>query len=304
MDGSKYDQLSQRLEDLELNVSKLYNFNEAQDVWNECKKLATTFTSNLEHSINQALAYNKQFRYWSIFLDELIPGINDLTLSFRESNWLLYLSVLRRAMPLFFSFDRTNCSRWVPLYYNDCILLEETFPDLFEGFMEGDFTVTQSKRKCSAILVDQAPEKEYKKNAKGKGGIIGFTREKEAVAKWNIMRHEKMQYLKFLNDLCNLSSDSEDSLHQMYSPSATAEDWVYVTDIYLYIKKRMILFSSPKNHDIVNIATGVPIDAKEKEILLECISDGNKVYNNFVKSSLESHQKQLFDAIPKATNKI
>ena len=66
----------------------------------------------------------------------------------------------------------------------------------------------------------------------------------------------------------------------------------------------MNLFSSPKNHDIVNIATGVPIDAKEKEILLECISDGNKVYNNCVKSSLESHQKQLFDAIAKATNKI
>ena len=88
-----------------------------QNVLNECKELATTFTSDLEHFINQALAYNKHFRYWSIFLDELIPVINDLTLSFRESNWLLYLSALRRAMPLFFAFDWTNYSRWVQLYY-------------------------------------------------------------------------------------------------------------------------------------------------------------------------------------------
>ena len=51
----------------------------------------------------------------------------------------------------------------------------------------------------------------------------------------------------------------------------------------------MNLFSSAKNHDIVNIATGVLIDAKGTEILLECISDGNKAYNNFVKSRLESH---------------
>ena len=33
------------------------------------------------------------------------------------------------------------------------------------------------------------------------------------------------------------------------------------------------------------------------------ISDGNKAYNNFVKSKVESHQKQLFDVIPKVMNK-
>ena len=203
-DGSKYDQLWQRLEDLELSILKPDNLNEVQNLWIGCKELGTTFTSDLEHFIIQASTYNTQFRYWSIFLDELIPVINDLTLSFRESNWLLYLSALRRSIQLFFAFDRTNYSRWVPLYYNDCILLEETFPDLFEGFMKGDFTVKLSKRKCSAIPVDQALEKEYNKNAKGKGGITGFTREKEFVAKWNIITHEKMQYFKFLSNLCNL----------------------------------------------------------------------------------------------------
>ena len=86
VDGSEYDQLWQRLEDLKLNISKPDNFNEVQNVWNKCKEIATTFTSDLEHFINQASAYNKQFRYWNIFLDELIPVLNDLTLSFRESN--------------------------------------------------------------------------------------------------------------------------------------------------------------------------------------------------------------------------
>ena len=33
-----------------------------------------------------------------------------------------------------------------------------------------------------------------------------------------------MQYFKFLNNLCNLSSDSEYSLHHEYLPSATAEN--------------------------------------------------------------------------------
>ena len=34
-----------------------------------------------------------------------------------------------------------------------------------------------------------------------------------------------------------------------------------------------------------------------------CISDGNKAYSNFVKSKIESHQKQLIDVIPKVMNK-
>ena len=86
-------------------------------------------------------------------------------------------------MSLFSAFDRSKYSRWAPLYYNDCILLEETLPDLFEGLMNGDSTVKQSKRKFSAAPVDQALEKEYNKKAKRSGGIIGFTRKTEGVAK-------------------------------------------------------------------------------------------------------------------------
>lgn len=87
-----------------------------------------------------------------------------MTLSIRESNWLLYLFTLRRAMPLFFAFVPSNFSWWVLPYFNFCILIEETYPDLFEGFMNVDFTVQQSKRKCSAIPIDQALEKKNNNN--------------------------------------------------------------------------------------------------------------------------------------------
>ena len=115
VDGSKYSALWQRQKDW--NCVKLI-------MWmmylicgkNAEKELATEFLSDLEHFINQASASNKQFRYWSTFLNELIPIVNYLTLSFRESNWLLYLSALRKAMPLFFAFDWSNYSWWALLY--------------------------------------------------------------------------------------------------------------------------------------------------------------------------------------------
>ena len=42
--------------------------------------------------------------------------------------------------------------------------------------------------------MDQAPEKEYNKPAKGQGGITGISRRKEAVAQWNIIKHEKSKF--------------------------------------------------------------------------------------------------------------
>ena len=39
--------------------------------------------------------------------------------------------------------------------------------------------------------MDQALEKQYNKPAKGQSGIIGFSRRKEAVCKWNIIKQEK-----------------------------------------------------------------------------------------------------------------
>ena len=91
VDGSKFDELWRRLEDLELSILKPDNFNEIKNLWNECKELGATFTSHLQNFIHQTSEYNTKFRYWSVFFDKLTTVINDLTLSLRESNWLLYL---------------------------------------------------------------------------------------------------------------------------------------------------------------------------------------------------------------------
>ena len=113
---------------------------------------------------------SEQFKYWSIFLAELYPALCDFTLSYRNAGWLLHLSAVERAIKLLFAFDRTNCSRWTPLYLQDCLKLEQWFPLIYEEFMEeGSFVVRHTHRKCSAVPMGQALEKEHNKAAKGKG---------------------------------------------------------------------------------------------------------------------------------------
>ena len=56
--------------------------------------------------------------------------------------------------------------------------------------------------------IDQALEKAYNKPAKDPGGIIGFTRKKESVAKWNLIRHEKSGFTKFIEDFSDRNRSS------------------------------------------------------------------------------------------------
>ena len=72
----------------------------------------------------------------------------------------------------------------MPLYYEDCVKLPETFPEIHTEFVQGRFVVKQTHRSGSGIPMDMALEKEYSKPAKEPGGVIGFSSRKEAIAQW------------------------------------------------------------------------------------------------------------------------
>ena len=58
--------------------------------------------------------------------------------------------------------------------------------------------VRKTSQNGSAVLMDQALEQYYNKPAKGAGGIIGYTRRKENVALWNLIKQEKELFVSFL----------------------------------------------------------------------------------------------------------
>ena len=47
----------------------------------------------------------------------------------REGNWEKHLQATADMLPHFFSMDKTNYSRWLPVYLADTSLLEETAPE-------------------------------------------------------------------------------------------------------------------------------------------------------------------------------
>ena len=74
------------------------------------------------------------------------------------------------------------------------------------------------------VPMAQALEKAYNKPAKGQGSIIGFTRRKEAVAQFNLTRHEKAKISSFLRSIYHLQIQDECNLHHEFSDSITRRD--------------------------------------------------------------------------------
>ena len=145
-----------------------------REKWNSVRKfINTNISEKFQSFLCEGEATSEIWRFWNVFLDFIVPVVVDLTRSFRESNWELHLSTIRKAMSLFFAFSRTNYCRWTPLYFEDCMNLETKHPYLYESFYRGDFVVHHSLRRGSGVPMDQALEKEYNKKAKGPGGIIG-----------------------------------------------------------------------------------------------------------------------------------
>ena len=131
-----------------------------------------------------------------------------------------------------------------------------------------------------------------------------MTSQKEAVAKWNLIKHEKMQYINHLSEICDLNSESEYSLHHEFSEEITKNDVENVSNIKSFVKDHINPFViSPDSNKIRNLATGVVMNTQESNYLLNCLIVGEESYQNFKKERLDEKTKDLFNTIPKS-NKI
>lgn len=184
------------------------------------------------------------------------------------------------------------------MYFEDCLSLQTNYPLIYQSFLQGEFVVKLSQRKASAVPMDQALESKYNKPAKSSSGIIGITRKKEAVCKWNLVKHEKSNYTSLLRDISGISHEDEYSLHHEFSQKRTETDKKCVKQVTSYMAERGNPFDV-KEGLIKNLATGATLDDESSRFYLNCLANGKEAYENFKEERLEKKSKKLFDTIPK-----
>ena len=184
------------------------------------------------------------------------------------------------------------------MYYEDCLKLKEKFPLLHSNFESNGFVVRHTSRKGSGMSMDQALEKAYNKVSKGPGGVIGITKNKSAIARWNIIKHDKMLITQYLRDVCGLCDGDETSLHHEFSFNLTLDEEQHISEVARYIEDRLNPFKPSVDGKIVNIVTGKQLDLDTSEFLINCIKQGKERYDEYKKDCLENKTKKLFDKIP------
>jgi len=88
--------------------------------------------------------------------------------------------------------DSTNYLRWCTLYLEDMQQLPETAPELHRQFLRGRFVVKHTQGPFKAVGVDMSLEQTLNRSQKSTAGIIGSTRKKDFVAKWELIYHEML----------------------------------------------------------------------------------------------------------------
>ena len=142
--------------------------------------------------------------------------------------------------------------------------------------------------------MDQALEKAYTKPTKSSAGIIGFTRRKETVCKWNLSKHEKAKYRNFINTICQMDEDDEYSLHYEFSDRIIKADKHNIAALMNNVLQRGSPFNLEQSKGIMNIATGAILEKDEEDFQMTCISLGKAAKNEFwVSSDIPKTKKSI-----------
>ena len=104
----------------------------------------------------------------------------------REGDWSTHLMSSSKMLPYFFITNRTNYSRWMPVYILDMLELPAEIKSAFE---KGEFSNRQTSGSFNGIWSDMGTAKTIMKDSKGSGGIVGITNPKSALVRCTLTRH-------------------------------------------------------------------------------------------------------------------
>ena len=236
-------------------------------------------------------AASATFQYWDMFL-EAVGTILQYIRAERNGLWSLHLSSLRAMLPLIFVANRTNYSRWTPIYILDMLHLP---PEINASFNAGHFAIRQKPGTFNGVWSDMATEKTIIKDSKGNGGIVGLTRQKPALLRWNLTGHIVGHFSSEMRLRSGIVCEDDDK-HDESRPACMKRDDQHVASLISHLQEKMINPFDIKQHphELVNISTGLHASKEIQDFLLNAVDTGNTMAKKFITTSLSENMSGSF----------
>ena len=154
--------------------------------------------------------------------------------------------------------------------------LQQKQPEMYKHLENGGLVVKRSgKIKFNSVSTDRSLEQTINQEAKGRGGVVGFTLRKGALLRWLPTRHVVAEYSVAFKSVT--SSEAEIEHHPEFGSSRNARDH---RDVLKVLDGCINYFENPFDLDnvpasLVNIKTG-KVAPKEIENSLTQIPGSGK----------------------------
>ena len=202
-------------------------------------------------------------------------------------------------MPWFAVYDHTHYTRWGAVFITDKEHLAQVSPEVYQGFLEGDFVAKDTTQSFNQVQFDLRLE-HINKTGKVAGGLVGITRTETARNRWSITYNERASLAEDTRALFGLEheDDDEEVTHKDCYPSRIKRDNHDVRQLVCQFQ-RYHIFQEEHVHDLVSLATG---DVTSEEIRKDLANGGKtskELLMQFVVNRLVTNNTDFHDRLTK-----
>ena len=214
----------------------------------------------------------------------------------RTGNWRLHLHATEAFIKYFFAHDKLNYARLMPLYLAEMNCLEESDPEIWEEFIQGNWVVNKNTVPFCAIGADHALE-QVNRMMKVGGGIVGITQNPSALTKFFLVAPELSHIAEEARQMVGMKSAEAPKHHELRSTKVRQQE-DNVTTLTETIKKCIDPFSDECD-ELINILTKAIMPEKIRQDIARRNEIGQEMYAAFVTDRITDNSINLWAPMKK-----
>lgn len=245
--------------------------------------------------VNQCREINPTFDFWSSYID-MVGCLLLFVRATRTNNWDLHIATIRDMLPWYFAYDRPNYSRYLTTYWLEMKSLEETHPGALEEVKSNWTVQRQGRYGFSSVPCDMTIEQTANRDAKIKGGLVGFTLNRGYIHRWLLSQPERSAISRKCEELAGTINQNRKRKNLDCSSRKRHEQNVQNVICTLESMVNPFEYFQP---NLVNVSTGRVVNSEALDDIIRAEELGTTHFINFVEKNLMSQSPDLFKTIKK-----
>ena len=243
------------------------------------------------------------FSFWDTYI-ELVKLLLQFIRAERDGHWKLHLETTSRMVPYFYAMDRTNYSRWLPVYLFDMYQLPQKFPEVHEEFLKGNHAVSRSAQPYSRVWTDMALEQSINLDSKKRGGIVDITQRSEALDRWFLTSQEQAAITPATKEMCAIQDSERAGTHKETGQARLQQDEADVQKLLDTFKSGLVTnpfdvyaLEEGECQPLINIISGVVLPQPMAAALVASKRTGQERLMT-VSKRLNTNEASFWETLP------